>query len=76
MRLSQYALGLGAVAASVLAAPAGTAACSSNKVIDNFSKFADRTNSLGAVMGGMSLPAAALSPCPGSTDTGEQMTSP
>jgi len=52
MRLSQYALGLGALAASVAGAPADTAACSSNKLIDNFSKFADKTNSLGAVSGG------------------------
>ena len=62
MRLSQYALGLGAFAASALAAPADLAACSANKVIDNFSGFATRTNSLGAVNGGMALPASGRVP--------------
>ncbi len=47
MRFSQYSLCVAALAGTALSA------CTANKVIDNFSAFSTKTNTLGAVSGGM-----------------------
>ena len=47
MQLSQYAVAL----AAIVGAGVEAQRCTANKVLDNFSQFANRQNSLGAVMG-------------------------
>jgi len=51
MRLAQYTACFAGLAGSAVGAAVNMAACT-NKVIDNFAQFANRTNSLGSVSGG------------------------